>query len=55
MVAPLAGAWIEIQIDLTPELRAMAVAPLAGAWIEIGQKRHIGIHFPGRSPRGSVD
>ena len=34
LVAPLAGAWIEIQQMLESE-REVAVAPLAGAWIEI--------------------
>ena len=54
LVAPLAGAWIEI--ILSDGIFVMIlVAPLAGAWIEIeltadGQK-----HDKGRSPRGSVD
>ena len=34
IVAPLAGAWIEMQKFLT-ELYRKGVAPLAGAWIEI--------------------
>ena len=33
-VAPLAGAWIEITIEMRP-LGTDKVAPLAGAWIEI--------------------
>ena len=33
-VAPLAGAWIEIEQSLE-DLNGNAVAPLAGAWIEI--------------------
>ena len=33
-VAPLAGAWIEIQNRLD-EMEKYYVAPLAGAWIEI--------------------
>ena len=33
-VAPLAGAWIEIDVDLQDEAK-LAVAPLAGAWIEM--------------------
>ena len=37
-VAPLAGAWIEIPISLTPPV-PKAVAPLAGAWIEIYNKK----------------
>ena len=35
IVAPLAGAWIEITKDLTDALNDVGVAPLAGAWIEI--------------------
>ena len=34
MVAPLAGAWIEIGIMSSPA-QDSPVAPLAGAWIEI--------------------
>ena len=34
LVAPLAGAWIEI-IDRCDNHHILAVAPLAGAWIEI--------------------
>ena len=34
MVAPLAGAWIEI-INTADVQIVDAVAPLAGAWIEI--------------------
>ena len=34
MVAPLAGAWIEIA-RRRRRLRERSVAPLAGAWIEI--------------------
>ena len=39
LVAPLVGAWIEIQEikELGKELR---VAPLVGAWIEIGKQAH---------------
>ena len=37
-VAPFAGAWIEIELRLTEELRHF-VAPFAGAWIEIGYTR----------------
>ena len=33
-VAPLAGAWIEIDSD-TYNGKEIIVAPLAGAWIEI--------------------
>ena len=34
LVAPLAGAWIEIPRDATRH-RTRQVAPLAGAWIEM--------------------
>ena len=34
LVAPSAGAWIEITTSAVP-LAALAVAPSAGAWIEI--------------------
>ena len=53
-VAPLAGAWIEID-DFVSRKYQTAVAPLAGAWIEImrGYARYL-CHL-GRSPRGSVD
>ena len=34
-VAPLAGAWIEMQAEAALSVRADNVAPLAGAWIEI--------------------
>ena len=34
LVAPFAGAWIEIMKDLKDALRSV-VAPFAGAWIEI--------------------
>ena len=34
MVAPFAGAWIEIS-DLDQRSTAACVAPFAGAWIEI--------------------
>ena len=33
-VAPLVGAWIEIQL-LQQQLSPTSVAPLVGAWIEI--------------------
>ena len=33
-VAPLVGAWIEIDSGISPTLIA-GVAPLVGAWIEI--------------------
>ena len=34
MVAPFAGAWIEITGEVNPEEKGR-VAPFAGAWIEI--------------------
>ena len=34
LVAPLAGAWIEI-VCVTKQTYCAPVAPLAGAWIEI--------------------
>ena len=34
LVAPFAGAWIEISIDVK-YVRTTIVAPFAGAWIEI--------------------
>ena len=37
-VAPLAGAWIEMEFVSAEEKKAI-VAPLAGAWIEILQNR----------------
>ena len=36
MVAPFAGAWIEIAVRKQAVQRAM-VAPFAGAWIEIAR------------------
>ena len=36
-VAPLVGAWIEIDTPQTPSM-PVNVAPLVGAWIEIGKK-----------------
>ena len=53
-VAPLAGAWIEIEILVILGNR-YHVAPLAGAWIEIRLKGLEEIKRVCRSPRGSVD
>ena len=54
MVAPLAGAWIEICSTDAVSMRG-CVAPLAGAWIEMTiQMRPLGTE-KSRSPRGSVD
>ena len=54
VVAPFAGAWIEITVDDKDDAKDQ-VAPFAGAWIEI--VLHISIVFVGicRSLRGSVD
>ena len=52
-VAPLAGAWIEIERSHVVKA-SVDVAPLAGAWIEIFYV----LPEPSlcrRSPRGSVD
>ncbi len=35
VVAPFAGAWIEI-VDQNRMITSYRVAPFAGAWIEIG-------------------
>ena len=44
MVAPLVGAWIEIQV-LSRTIFSVRVAPLVGAWIEIGKSnRHLRHH-----------
>ena len=40
IVAPLAGAWIEISI-LTINHLLLSVAPLAGAWIEMNHFQDI--------------
>ena len=54
IVAPLAGAWIEIRTDLN-FIWTNTVAPLAGAWIEITEGGVIYVMPGGRSPRGGVD
>ena len=53
-VAPLAGAWIEIEV-LPEGQTGSKVAPLAGAWIEIIWYRTKVDGSSGRSPCGSVD
>ena len=53
-VAPLAGAWIEIQRVKT-YIGRFSVAPLAGAWIEISANDPLNQLKERRSPRGSVD
>ena len=42
-VAPLVGAWIEIEVCPTHQQK-LPVAPLVGAWIEIGSLSLTGIH-----------
>ena len=54
LVAPLAGAWIEI-LPFLPASTSACVAPLAGAWIEIQSSLQPYSHDIRRSPRGSVD
>ena len=54
VVAPLAGAWIEISV-FHPFSRSPGVAPLAGAWIEIEKVYQESWLNKSRSPRGSVD
>ena len=39
MVAPFAGAWIEILVDQQKQISG-CVAPFAGAWIEIAILSH---------------
>ena len=53
-VAPLAGAWIEINPSI-PISGQAKVAPLAGAWIEISNLDNAYKLVESRSPRGSVD
>ena len=54
IVAPLMGAWIEIEMHSSSGNR-YPVAPLVGAWIEIKNSSLVNIMFLRRSPRGSVD
>ena len=54
LVAPLAGAWIEIYIHPF-SISRISVAPLAGAWIEISVTLNVMVGLLCRSPRGSVD
>ena len=53
-VAPLVGAWIEIQGLRDPRIKVV-VAPLVGAWIEIRHYLRQATRTSRRSPRGSVD
>ena len=54
MVAPHAGAWIEIALSQN-HLLVVLVAPHAGAWIEIHQYAIPSKALQSRSPCGSVD
>ena len=53
-VAPLVGAWIEIEIR-GGAVQDRSVAPLVGAWIEIDAAETLDNGLFSRSPRGSVD
>ena len=54
MVAPLAGAWIEM-IKCVTIIQKHTVAPLAGAWIEMSDAILQEEIIDRRSPCGSVD
>ena len=54
LVAPFAGAWIEICADF-PITFSVFVAPFAGAWIEIILTGATANPPESRSLRGSVD
>ena len=54
IVAPLAGAWIEI-ISQFGKAYLAGVAPLAGAWIEIIIGPNVVKLLISRPPRGGVD
>ena len=51
LVAPRAGAWIEILFDVFAEV-VVLVAPRAGAWIEILLTFVVVVVLGGRSPCG---
>ena len=55
VVAPFAGAWIEISRSLIWFQGRFLVAPFAGAWIEILHSSQLSWLSHGRSLRGSVD
>ena len=40
-VAPLVGAWIEIEMSRSTDA-VSSVAPLVGAWIEISERARLG-------------
>ena len=54
IVAPFAGAWIEI-LNHTTKYLSITVAPFAGAWIEIIGEGGETVNDRSRSLRGSVD
>ena len=54
LVAPLMGAWIEIDKVYTL-VSVISVAPLMGAWIEIIEINATENGAPGRAPHGRVD
>ena len=54
LVAPFAGAWIEISGELLTSMTSQ-VAPFAGAWIEIQFVTEALDDWVCRSLRGSVD
>ena len=54
IVAPFAGAWIEI-VYCGTNPNPFAVAPFAGAWIEIDKEEEKEEDKESRSLRGSVD
>ena len=55
VVAPLAGAWIEMFCTPRAPRRIGGVAPLAGAWIEISWDGLDKTAVFRRPPRGGVD
>ncbi len=55
MVAPLAGAWIEINGNQGMGINTSIVAPLAGAWIEMVINLRVHLISRSRTPRGCVD
>ena len=54
IVAPLVGAWIEMQ-NKSDQRGRPSVAPLVGAWIEIRQYDKYRDKLEGRSSCRSVD
>ena len=55
IVAPFAGAWIEIIQRFIRLTELIPVAPFAGAWIEMAAYLLLPFGGGGRSLRGSVD